>query len=84
MQIKFAITHYKISVQNRPDSAHLSLHSAIEKHSRGKPLNNGFRSLKELPARTELSELISMDLKKRGFKFIDSTIVYAHYRQPAW
>lgn len=44
----------------------------------GKPLNNGFRSLKELPARTELSDLISKDLKKRGFKFVGSTIVYAH------
>jgi DNA-3-methyladenine glycosylase I len=44
----------------------------------GKPVNNGFRSLKELPARTELSDLISRDLKKRGFKFVGSTIVYAH------
>jgi len=44
----------------------------------GKPVNNGFRSLKELPARTELSDLISNDLKKRGFKFVGSTIVYAH------
>lgn len=44
----------------------------------GKPVNNGFQSLKELPARTELSDLISKDLKKRGFKFVGSTIVYAH------
>ena len=44
----------------------------------GKPINKGFRSLKELPARTELSDLISKDLKKRGFKFVGSTIVYAH------
>jgi DNA-3-methyladenine glycosylase I len=44
----------------------------------GKPLNNEFRSLKELPARTALSDLISKDLKKRGFKFVGSTIVYAH------
>jgi len=44
----------------------------------GKPVNNGFRSLKELPARTELSDLISSDLKKRGFKFVGSTIAYAH------
>jgi DNA-3-methyladenine glycosylase I len=44
----------------------------------GKPIKNKFRSLKELPARTELSDLISEDLKKRGFKFVGSTIVYAH------
>jgi DNA-3-methyladenine glycosylase I len=44
----------------------------------GKPIKNKFKSLKELPARTELSDLISKDLKKRGFNFVGSTIVYAH------
>jgi DNA-3-methyladenine glycosylase I len=44
----------------------------------GKPINNSFRSLAELPARTELSDLISRDLKGRGFRFVGSTIVYAH------
>ena len=44
----------------------------------GKPIQNNFKSLAELPARTELSDLISKDLKKRGFKFVGSTIVYAH------
>ncbi len=44
----------------------------------GKPIQNHFKSLAELPARTELSDLISKDLKKRGFKFVGSTIVYAH------
>jgi DNA-3-methyladenine glycosylase I len=44
----------------------------------GKPIQNNFRSLKELPARTELSDKISDDLRKRGFKFVGSTIVYAH------
>jgi DNA-3-methyladenine glycosylase I len=50
----------------------------IWKFTGGKPVHNGFRSLKELPARTELSDLISADLKMRGFKFVGSTIVYAH------
>jgi DNA-3-methyladenine glycosylase I len=44
----------------------------------GKPIQNGFKSLKELPARTPLSDAISKDLKQRGFKFVGSTIVYAH------
>jgi DNA-3-methyladenine glycosylase I len=44
----------------------------------GKPIKNKFRSLKELPARTELSDLISKELKKRGFNFVGSTIIYAH------
>ena len=44
----------------------------------GKPIQNTFNSLKEIPARTELSDKISEDLKRRGFKFVGSTIVYAH------
>lgn len=43
-----------------------------------KPVINRFSSLEEVPARTELSDKISKDLKKRGFKFVGSTIVYAH------
>ena len=43
-----------------------------------KPMQNKFKSLKELPARTKLSDKISEDLKKRGFRFVGSTIVYAH------
>ncbi len=44
----------------------------------GKPIQNNFKSLKEIHARTELSDTISNDLKKRGFKFVGSTIIYAH------
>ncbi|QQS52823.1 MAG: DNA-3-methyladenine glycosylase I [Bacteroidota bacterium] len=44
----------------------------------GKPIQNSFKSIKELPARTALSDTISLDLKKRGFKFVGSTVVYAH------
>jgi len=43
-----------------------------------KPIHNGLRTFKEMPARTPLSDLISQDLKSRGFKFVGSTVVYAH------
>lgn len=43
-----------------------------------KPVVNEWKSMKDLPARTEISDLISKDLKKRGFKFVGSTVVYAH------
>ena len=43
----------------------------------GSPIVNLPRSLAEVPARTELSDAISKDLKKRGFTFVGSTIVYA-------
>lgn len=44
----------------------------------GKPLQNARKSLKQIPAKTEISDLFSRDLKKRGFKFVGSTIMYAH------
>ena len=44
----------------------------------GKPIQNNQQSLKEVPATTPLSDEISKDLKKRGFKFVGSTVVYAH------
>lgn len=44
----------------------------------GKPVHNQYKTLEELPAKTTLSDIISKDLKKRGFKFVGSTVVYAH------
>lgn len=44
----------------------------------GEPIVNHFESMDEIPATTELSDKISKDLKKRGFKFVGSTIVYAY------
>ena len=44
----------------------------------GTPIKNNFKSTSELPANTPLSDKISADLKNRGFKFVGSTIVYAH------
>lgn len=43
----------------------------------GKPVINRFASVKELPARTPLSDAVSKDLLGRGFKFVGSTICYA-------
>ncbi|MBI2925827.1 MAG: DNA-3-methyladenine glycosylase I [Verrucomicrobia bacterium] len=44
----------------------------------GRPIQNRWRALKELPARTPESDALSADLKQRGFKFVGSTICYAH------
>ncbi len=43
-----------------------------------KPIVNKFKKIDEIPAKTELSEKISKDLKKRGFKFVGPTVIYAH------
>ena len=44
----------------------------------GKPIKNAIKNYKEAPANTALSDTISKDLKKRGFKFVGSTVIYAH------
>nr|WP_191269368.1 DNA-3-methyladenine glycosylase I [Neobacillus kokaensis] len=43
----------------------------------GKPIQNHFKDLSEVPATTNISDRLSKDLKKRGFKFVGSTICYA-------
>jgi DNA-3-methyladenine glycosylase I len=43
----------------------------------GKPIKNKLQNYKEGPATTPLSDTISKDLKKRGFKFVGSTVIYA-------
>ncbi len=44
----------------------------------GTPVKNHFKSKDEVPANTALSDKISKDLKKRGFKFVGTTVIYAH------
>ncbi len=43
-----------------------------------KPIQNNYKNLDDVPANTPLSDIISKDLKKRGFKFVGSTVVYAY------
>ena len=44
----------------------------------GKPIINLPKTLKDVPATTQISDKLAKDLKKRGFKFLGSTVVYAH------
>lgn len=44
----------------------------------GKPIINRWKTLKQLPATSPISEAFSKDLKQRGFRFVGSTIMYAH------
>ncbi len=44
----------------------------------GKPIKNSVKKYTDAPANTEVSDTISKDLKKRGFKFVGSTVIYAH------
>ncbi len=50
----------------------------IWRFTSGEPIVNHPKTLKDVPATTPLSDEISKDLKKRGFKFVGSTVIYAH------
>ena len=57
--------------------AYGSLASYLWRYVDDVPRQNTWGSMAEIPARTELSDAMSRDLKKRGFKFVGSTICYA-------
>ncbi len=54
-----------------------SFDAYIWRFTDGKPIRNQFKHISEIPARTPLSDAISKDLQKRGFRFVGSTICYA-------
>ena len=76
LKIEAAITNAKAFLQIRKEFG--TFDKYIWGFVNGKPIQNKFKSLKELPAKTKLSDKISDDLRARGFKFVGSTIVYAH------
>jgi DNA-3-methyladenine glycosylase I len=76
LKIESAVTNAKAFLGVRKEFG--TFNKYIWRFTGGKPVHNRFQSLHEIPARTELSDSISLDLKKRGFKFVGSTIVYAH------
>ena len=61
----------------RVRESHGSLDAFLWRYVEGRPRQNAFRSLRELPARTPDSDLLSRDLKRLGFRFVGSTICYA-------
>jgi DNA-3-methyladenine glycosylase I len=44
----------------------------------GRPIRNAWKRIRDVPASTPVSDAMSRDLKKRGFRFVGSTICYAH------
>ena len=76
LKIESTVTnaHAFLEVQREQGSFDRYLWSFVE----GRPVVNSPRSPSDVPARTELSDRISKDLKKRGFRFVGSTIIYAY------
>ncbi|MBE0650757.1 MAG: DNA-3-methyladenine glycosylase I [Bacteroidales bacterium] len=75
LKINAAITNAKafLEIQKEFGSFDRFLWNYVD----GNPIQNHRKTLSEVPAKTEISDKISKELKKRGFKFVGSTIIYA-------
>ena len=57
---------------------HGSFDSYLWEFVDGQQVHNRFRTMKQVPANTKISDALSRDLKRRGFRFVGSTIMYAY------
>lgn len=75
LKIRSAVTNARAFLRIQDEFG--SFDNYIWGFSGGEPVINRWESLKDIPARTPLSDAVSKDLKKRGFTFVGSTICYA-------
>ena len=76
LKVKSAISNAKAFLEVQEEFG--SFDEYIWRFVDGKPIVNRFKSMKDIPAKTDISDVMSKDLKQRGFKFVGSTICYAH------
>ena len=76
LKVKAAVTNAQAFMEIQKEFGSFS--NYIWGFVNGKPIKNFLKHLKDAPANTPLSDQISKDLKKRGFKFVGTTVVYAH------
>jgi len=76
LKIKSAITNAQLFIEIQQEFGSFS--KFIWSYVNGKPIINQFQNKDEVPATSGISDRISRDLKKRGFKFTGSTIMYAY------
>jgi DNA-3-methyladenine glycosylase I len=76
LKVQAAVTNAQrfLEVQEEFDSFAKYLWRFVD----GRPIQNSWRHMKEVPATAPESDALSKDLKQRGFKFVGSTIIYAH------
>ena len=75
LKVQSAITNARAFLQVQREFG--SFDRFIWRFTGGRPIRNSWRTLKQIPARTELSDAMSAELRARGFKFVGSTICYA-------
>lgn len=76
LKVGAAVTNARSFLKVREEFG--SFDAYVWRFTDGRPLVNRWKTLKEIPASTPLSDTVSKDLKQRGFKFVGTTIVYAH------
>lgn len=76
LKIRSAITNAQLFIELQTEFGSFS--KFIWSYVDGKPIINKFHKRAEVPTTTKLSDTISKDLKKRGFKFVGSTVMYAY------
>ncbi|MFI5264103.1 MAG: DNA-3-methyladenine glycosylase I [Candidatus Kapaibacterium sp.] len=76
LKVRSAVTNAKAFLKVQEEFG--SFDNYIWQFTDGKVIHNKWKSLKEIPARTKESDTMSKDLIGRGFKFVGSTIMYAH------
>lgn len=76
LKIRAAISNASAFMKTQKEFGSFSAY--IWRFTNGKPIQNNFEVMTDIPAKTSLSDSISADLKKRGFKFVGSTVIYAH------
>jgi DNA-3-methyladenine glycosylase I len=76
LKVESAITNARAFLEVQAERG--SFDSLIWEFVGGKPIVNRRKSMKDIPATTPASDALSKELKRRGFKFVGSTIVYAH------
>jgi len=76
MKIRAAVTNAREFIEIQDEFGSFSKY--IWQFVEGKPIQNKVEDYKKAPANTEISDKLSKDLKKRGFKFVGSTVMYAH------
>ncbi|WP_414000045.1 DNA-3-methyladenine glycosylase I [Flavobacterium sp. W1B] len=76
LKVRSAVTNAQAFMKIQDEFGSFSKY--IWEFTDGKPLINHPKTMKDVPATTPLSDTISKDLKKRGFKFVGSTVIYAH------
>ncbi len=76
LKVRATVTNAKAFIKVQEEFGSFSKY--IWGFTNGKPIKNSFKESSDIPANSSLSDRISKDLKRRGFKFVGTTVVYAH------